>query len=697
MSVRRFVAVGSVAFCSCVVVLAQEISPVDQIPTWAAPPFWSASAKALPATLSPEVVEVIPSPPMPFVAINPCRIADTRGGSFSGQAGPPQLSVSVTRTFQVAGTVSGIPTQCGIPLTAQAVSFQFSVTGMNSSGNLIAWPEGAPPTTSVLNWNASSVAIGSGNVVGISATGTLNVQLNGLAGAMTHFILDVNGYYAPVGIVNTVNGLSGTVTLAAGSNVTITPAGNTLTFAAAGGGSGWSLTGNTGTTPGTNFLGTTDNQRLEIKVNSQRVFRLEPNAFSPNVIGGHPENNVTPGSYGATIAGGGEPSLPNRVTDTLGTVGGGNDNQAGDAAGTVDDNVAATVGGGQTNSARTAFSTVAGGLSNAVTGPSGSIGGGSQNAVTDTFGAVGGGTQNQAGDNAGTNTDKPSATVGGGNTNVASGLASTVPGGDHNTASGSYSFAAGRRAKANGDGTFVWADSTDADFTEATLNRFSVRAANGAVVVSTTSPTIVGERTGTTARVLEVRSLNMAAAGEIVSLQKHSASTANFLACVNSAGTTGQKCHIDSAGAFVAGSDFAEALPARGGKVGYEPGDVLVVSGDAAGSVERSSRRYDTRAIGVYSTRPGFIGADKNGDTRVDPDDVPVAITGIVPTKVTAENGPIRAGDLLTTSSTPGHAMKATPVSVVGVEFYPPGTILGKALQSLDGDRGVIRVLVTAR
>ena len=52
-------------------------------------------------------------------------------------------------------------------------------------------------------------------------------------------------------------------------------------------------------------------------------------------------------------------------------------------------------------------------------------------------------------------------TVGGGGVNTASGNYSTVPGGQNNEAAGDYSFAAGRRAKANHNGTYVWADYTD--------------------------------------------------------------------------------------------------------------------------------------------------------------------------------------------------------------------------------------------
>ncbi len=72
----------------------------------------------------------------------------------------------------------------------------------------------------------------------------------------------------------------------------------------------WQLTGNSGTNPSTNFLGTTDNQALELRVNNARALRLEPNATSPNLIGGYSGNSVTSGAYGATIGGGGASGYP---------------------------------------------------------------------------------------------------------------------------------------------------------------------------------------------------------------------------------------------------------------------------------------------------------------------------------------------------------------------------------------------------
>jgi len=106
------------------------------------------------------------------------------------------------------------------------------------------------------------------------------------------------------------------------------------------------VTGNAGTTPGTNYLGTSDNQALEIKVNSQRVFRFEPNTTSPNLIGGYSSNAITPGVLGATISGGGAQDYANSVTDHLGTVGGGAFNQAGNDDEDIENAVYATISGG---------------------------------------------------------------------------------------------------------------------------------------------------------------------------------------------------------------------------------------------------------------------------------------------------------------------------------------------------------------
>lgn len=130
----------------------------------------------------------------------------------------------------------------------------------------------------------------------------------------------------------------------------------------------WNLTGNAGTDPDINYIGTTDGQPLNLQVNGLRALRLEPNAVSPNVIGGYLGNVVTTDAYAATIGGGGSSGNTNRVTDDYGTVSGGLNNQAGDGSGTTFDRAYATVGGGSSNTASGLFAAIPGGEDNIASG-----------------------------------------------------------------------------------------------------------------------------------------------------------------------------------------------------------------------------------------------------------------------------------------------------------------------------------------
>lgn len=145
------------------------------------------------------------------------------------------------------------------------------------------------------------------------------------------------------------------------------------------------------------------------------------------------------------------------------------------------------------------------------------------------------------------------------------------------------------------------------------------------------------------------------------------------------------------------GADYADSMPTTDDRAKLEPGDVLAID-PQHGYAVRQSREANSRLVaGVYSTQPSFLGVGKHGiDDSLD-GEVPVALVGIVPTKVSAENGPIRIGDLLVTASLPGHAMRARPRVVKGVVIYPTGAILGKALEPLRQGTGVIKVLVTLR
>jgi hypothetical protein len=135
------------------------------------------------------------------------------------------------------------------------------------------------------------------------------------------------------------------------------------------------------------------------------------------------------------------------------------------------------------------------------------------------------------------------------------------------------------------------------------------------------------------------------------------------------------------------GGDYAEAVNAKGSRKSYEPGDVLVIGDGAEGEVQKSAEPYSTMVAGIFATKPGVIG--RRQSLLKDGEEIPMAMVGIVPTKVTAENGSIKRGDLLVTSSTTGYAMKGTDRSRL------VGAVIGKAMGSLDTGTGVIEVLVT--
>ena len=170
-------------------------------------------------------------------------------------------------------------------------------------------------------------------------------------------------------VVRSVNGLTDALTLAAGPNITLGTVGNTLTISGSGPGAPpWLLGGNGGTTAGPNFLGTTDNQPVELKVNGQRALRLEPHSISPNILGGSPANSIQLLSRGSVIVGGGaafDPvfgAVPNRITGT------------------------------------NAYDFIGGGLGNSSSGGRNVIGGGQQNTMSDANGSViGGGVTNLIG------------------------------------------------------------------------------------------------------------------------------------------------------------------------------------------------------------------------------------------------------------------------------------------------------------
>ncbi len=168
--------------------------------------------------------------------------------------------------------------------------------------------------------------------------------------------------------------------------------------------------------------------------------------------------------------------------------------------------------------------------------------------------------------------------------------------------------------------------------------------------------------------------------------------TGNHVARIDSLG----KGYFDG-GEQTGGADYAESMQASVNPKALAPGDVLAVDPNHADEVRLSDSPDSQLVVGVYSTKPSVLATGNRGIDSSLAGTVPVAMLGIVPTKVSAENGAVKAGDLLTTARTPGYAMKAASVVVDGVRIYPTGAILGKALQALHGARGVIDVLVTLR
>ncbi len=139
------------------------------------------------------------------------------------------------------------------------------------------------------------------------------------------------------------------------------------------------------------------------------------------------------------------------------------------------------------------------------------------------------------------------------------------------------------------------------------------------------------------------------------------------------------------------GGDYAESVDVEGTRVGYTVGDIIAIDPSRSGTFTKSSEPYSTLVSGVYSTKPGLVGR-RATSPRVNQDaEVPMAIMGIVPTKVCAENGTVKAGDLLVSSSTSGYAMKGTDV------LRLPGAVIGKALASLNAGCGLIEALITVQ
>jgi len=508
---------------------------------------------------------------------------------------------------------------------------------------------------------------------------------------------------------------------------------------------GWSVTGNLGTTPGVNFLGTLDSQALELKVGGVRGLRLEPTASSyPNVIGGGPSNFASNGVAGVVVGGG----INNVAGGQQAFVGGGYQNTAsgyistvaGGAYNTASLNEAAVVGGdynvasgiesfvgsGSQNSASGPDSFVGGGVANVSSGTRSVVGGGGYkfsfggtigNTASGDYSVVGGGdfnvaTQDGATVSGGTENvaSGVNATVVGGWSSTASGSQATVAGGYYNTASGDYSFAAGDGANALHRGAFVWADSQLGSFSSTAVNQFLIRASGG-VGIGTAQTPLGG---------LRVASGGLAVTG--ASSPNYPGSTGVFIErnasvgylyaydygagngplslALNSPGgkvgigTASPQYTLDVNGTtrthsiiITGGADVAEPFKMGAGEI--QKGSVMVIDDEHSGELKLSTLAYDPHVAGIVSGANGIhpgIALQQEGALAGGQN---VALSGRVYVLADASYGAIKPGDMLTTSSTPGHAMK------VSDRARAQGAILGKAMSGLGKGTGMVLVLVT--
>ncbi|MCG8407752.1 MAG: hypothetical protein MI923_21340 [Phycisphaerales bacterium] len=140
---------------------------------------------------------------------------------------------------------------------------------------------------------------------------------------------------------------------------------------------------------------------------------------------------------------------------------------------------------------------------------------------------------------------------------------------------------------------------------------------------------------------------------------------------------------------LLGGSDIAEPFNVNGGEK-VEPGMVVTIDPDKPGTMRVASKAHDKTVAGIISGAGGVnVGMTLSQSETIADGEHPVALTGRVYCYVDADaNGGIVPGDMLTTSNTPGHAMKVID------HHRAAGAIIGKAMSSLENGRGLVLVLV---
>lgn len=456
----------------------------------------------------------------------------------------------------------------------------------------------------------------------------------------------------------------------------------------------------------------------------------------------------------------------------------------------------AAIVGGANDTINADYSAILGGHENVVTGNYSVISGGLNNLADNLYTTVSGGKDNEAAERA--------ATVCGGESNSANGQYSAVIGGSYNSAGGDHSFAAGYHAKAEHDGSFVWADENAADFMTSYNNQFLIRASGG-VGIGTSMPeeeldvdgnimargtlnsgwniTIDGPNSRITADndTIDFVGANLFTSGNIgigttspsdmieiagadgagITLASDVGQTAPRITIVNadnlqstfltardgdafdiespygvallSIETSGQvgigrydpyhKLHVegnlraegniqardsilaeshiiaggnlyaaDTASAAIVeirgGADLAEPFPLSECQGTLPPGTIVVIDENNPGHLKSSHIPYDKKVAGIVSGAGGVNPGITMSQQDVLGGGVEIALSGRAFALADASYGAIEPGNLLTTSSTPGHAMR------VADNGRAPGSVIGKAMTPLRDGTGLVLVLV---
>jgi hypothetical protein len=416
----------------------------------------------------------------------------TNGGTNAttiGAAGTIAYSNGTSYTFSPAGTSgqlltsggAGAPTWTSVSTILNSLTADNGLTKSSATNVQLGGALTANTTLTQAGFNMIFQKTGTGNVQ-LTNTGTANqLQLfepNGSGSNFSAFLSQAQTsdlkYVLPAVGGNTNQVLSVVSKSGAGLNDTTI----TLAWVTAGSsGTDWSLTGNASTNPATNFLGTTDAQDLELRVNgsplsaSSRRLRLFTTGGLQRFDGTTLPNS--PGS-GAVDLQSSRGSASQVASGTNSVIGGGSNNTSSNTNSTVAGGttntanaVASTVGGGTTNTANNQNSTVAGGSGNTASGIGSTISGGVSNFASNQNATVGGGTANNASGNTSTisggttNTaSSQNATIGGGSGNTVNGSASTVAGGIGNTVNGANSAIPGGNGLTIGTSSFGFSGSS---------------------------------------------------------------------------------------------------------------------------------------------------------------------------------------------------------------------------------------------